>query len=214
MTYAQTSRMATSDFFARLGIFTFKGFLDPQFCANYLTEANLVTATPALVLPKSGDIILEAQVCQSQRRTEQLKISTLTESFIHKRLLAIKPTLESYFGLPLSGFQKPLFYRYKKGSFFGAHQDSSDRPDAPNFIKERRVSIILFLNSKAVEPSPLTYCGGNLTFYKLIDDPRWETYGFPIESEAGMLVAFRSDIWHEVKPVTDGERYTIVSWFF
>lgn len=205
--------MATTEFFTRLGLFISKDFLEPQFCANYLTEANLATAAPALVLPKNNNTILTAQVCESQRKTEQLRISELTESFIRKRLLAIKPTLENYFDLRLSGCQKPLFYRYKKGSFFGAHQDSSDRPDAPNFLKERRVSVILFLNSKAIEPSPGSYCGGNLAF-RLIDDPRWETYGFPFESEAGMLVAFRSNVWHEVKPVTDGERYTIVSWFF
>jgi predicted 2-oxoglutarate/Fe(II)-dependent dioxygenase YbiX len=29
-----------------------------------------------------------------------------------------------------------------------------------------------------------------------------------------MLVAFRSDVLHQVSPVTKGERFTIVSWFF
>jgi SM-20-related protein len=31
--------------------------------------------------------------------------------------------------------------------------------------------------------------------------------------EPGLLVAFRSDVLHEVEAVTHGERYSIVSWF-
>jgi SM-20-related protein len=31
--------------------------------------------------------------------------------------------------------------------------------------------------------------------------------------EAGLLIAFRSEMLHEVEPVTSGERVTIVSWY-
>ena len=58
-----------------------------------------------------------------------------------------------------------------------------------------------------------TIAGGSLTFYGLMKAPGMEKAGMPLAPEAGLLVAFRSDIMHEVNPVTRGERYTLVSWF-
>jgi SM-20-related protein len=48
----------------------------------------------------------------------------------------------------------------------------------------------------------------------LVRDPRWQSVGFGVEGEEGLLIAFRSDLLHEVTPVTHGERYTLVSWFY
>jgi len=53
-----------------------------------------------------------------------------------------------------------------------------------------------------------------LTLYGLIPNPRWENYGFTVENEAGLLIAFPSGIVHEVTPVVRGRRFSIVSWFF
>lgn len=65
----------------------------------------------------------------------------------------------------------------------------------------------------SAEPRPQTFGGGALALYGLLNDARGQNYGFPLEPEQGQLIAFRSDLWHEVKPVTHGERFTIVSWF-
>jgi hypothetical protein len=43
--------------------------------------------------------------------------------------------------------------------------------------------------------------------------PASERHGLPIGGEPGMLVAFRSDVLQEVRPVTRGERQTVVSWY-
>lgn len=206
--------MALLDLFRRLGLFIQKDFLESEFCTKYLAEIPSITATPALVLPKTEEKILVAQLSENHRKTEQLQVSEKIELLIQQRLLAVKPILENHFDINLTGFQKPCFYRYTEGSFFSSHQDRSDRPDAPEFIKQRRISVIIFLNHQSLEPIEGNYCGGNLLFYGLIDNPKFSVYGFPFQSTAGMLIAFTSDIWHEVKPVTYGARYTIVSWFF
>src|SRR5205085_9991991 len=70
----------------------------------------------------------------------------------------------------------------------------------------RRVSIVIFLNAGDYE-------GGALTFYGLVDDPSWKTFGFALEATPGLLVAFPSHVRHEVTPVTAGDRYTVVDWF-
>jgi predicted 2-oxoglutarate/Fe(II)-dependent dioxygenase YbiX len=35
-----------------------------------------------------------------------------------------------------------------------------------------------------------------------------------LAGEQSLLVGFKSDVKHEVTPVTSGERFTLVTWFF
>ena len=95
---------------------------------------------------------------------------------------------------------------YRPGDFYRPHRDRAAR--AGDFVegaRSRRVSVVLFLNDG--------YSGGALTLYGLVDDPKWRAYGFPIAPAPGLLIAFASDLVHEVTPVTAGERCTAVSWF-
>jgi hypothetical protein len=55
------------------------------------------------------------------------------------------------------------------------------------------VSVVSFLNGEAEAPGGDGYCGGALTFYGLLRDPRANQLGFPLAGEAGLLIAFRSD---------------------
>ena len=60
--------------------------------------------------------------------------------------------------------------------------------------------------SFSAEPQADSYTGGTLNFYD-------QTKEFGLEGETGLLVAFTSDTFHEVIPVTSGERFTIITWF-
>ena len=80
-------------------------------------------------------------------------------------------------------------------------------------IHGRRVSVVIFLNRQSQEPAEDTYGEGNLTFYGLLEGPQWEKCAFPLNAEPGLLIAFPSDVWHEVKPVSHGRRMTVVTWF-
>jgi len=46
------------------------------------------------------------------------------------------------------------------------------------------------------------------------DDVSGESVGLPLAGETGLLIAFPAHVVHSVSPVTAGERYTVVSWFF
>jgi predicted 2-oxoglutarate/Fe(II)-dependent dioxygenase YbiX len=210
----------------RLGLFVQNDFLSPQLCEHLLSGMRSAETAPVQVVTVGAMSAVEPRETQTatqatqtvaapeldphQRVTEQIQPSASSECLIRERLFAIQPALEQHFSLALNGYQDPLFYRYNPGGFFAAHRDCIDTPDAPDFLRSRRVSIIIFLNEMSKESTPGSYGGGALTFYGLMNDPR---YGFPITGTPGMLIAFRSDITHEVQKVTDGERYTVVSWF-
>jgi SM-20-related protein len=74
------------------------------------------------------------------------------------------------------------------------------------------VSIVVFLNGEGDPADDQSYTGGSLTFYGLMRDARADDRGFPVTGEAGLLVAFPSQLVHSVTPVTCGMRFTIVSW--
>jgi predicted 2-oxoglutarate/Fe(II)-dependent dioxygenase YbiX len=103
---------------------------------------------------------------------------------------------------------------YREGDFFRAHPDDSAKADAPDFVRRRSVSAVVFLNGVSPTESD-GYSGGSLVFYGLMDDgTSEESVGLALAGETGLLIAFPSELVHSVSPITAGERYTLVGWFF
>ncbi len=202
--------MPYADFFSQLGLFVVKDFFDADLCARLCQEMERAKGAPGVV-GKLG--LSEDVVDQSIKRRTELLLPTETLSLIEKRLLALMPELEKHFKVALSGCQPPKPVRYSEGDYYKAHVDISNASGAPQYAKERRIAIVVFLNGEDDEPSPDSYCGGSLTFYGLVDDPQWKTFGLPLIGERGLLVAFPPSVMHEVKPITHGSRYTITTWF-
>jgi predicted 2-oxoglutarate/Fe(II)-dependent dioxygenase YbiX len=202
--------MPGADFFARLGLFVVKSFLDPVLCETLVSEARSTVRVPSLTYRDGA-----SSVDESFRRAKDVKVSKQTRLLVQDRLLAVKPKLEEHFRMKLAGCEKPDFLLYDEGDYFRLHRDTGEPGDSdcPEMLKSRKVSVIIFLNAHSDEYGPGCYSGGLLSFYGLIDKPEWKDYGFPLEGETGLLVAFRSDTYHKVSPVTRGERHTIVSWF-
>jgi len=103
------------------------------------------------------------------------------------------------------------FTIYKKGQYYDWHADSWDKPyieDGPTKGKIRKLSVTVSLTD------PKEYQGGELEFDFRNEDPekspaiRSCTEILP----KGSLVVFPSFVWHRVKPVTKGVRYSLVIW--
>ena len=201
--------MPNADFFARFGLFVAKDFFDADLCSKLMSEVRSGTDHAATVGIKGTTYGVDENV----RKTKWAEVSTATVSDVEGRLLALRPMLEKHFNVTLSGCQEPQFLVYREGDFFRAHRDSKREPDAAEFTKERQVSAVVFLNDESEVAGPDVYGGGSLTFYGLMDEPQGKSIGFPLVGEAGLLVAFRPELVHEVTPVTHGERYTVVTWF-
>ena len=191
-----------SDPAAHFNLFLLRNFLDADSCANLKAEliASPTTQAPVYIEGTEGTIH------ESIRKTTSLHPSAETVSAIHDRLLAQKSALESHFRLDLTDCERPQFLRYEKGDFFVRHQDGNTKQLDFDHLRVRRISIVVFLNDFADEPQENCYSGGLLNFSDQEDE-----YG--LSGETGMLVAFTADTFHEVVPVTSGERFTIISWF-
>ena len=103
------------------------------------------------------------------------------------------------------------FTKYKKGQYYDWHYDSFPMPyteDGPAKGKIRKLSVTVNLSN------PNEYKGGELEFDFRDQDPNKKS-SFRICKEIlpkGSLVVFPSFVWHRVKPVTKGVRYSLVIW--
>lgn len=201
--------MPSASFFASLGLFVLKNFLDAELCSDLRLEMQAASGSPATV-----GITQEEIVDETVRHVTWAKVSSESKSLLGTRLLGVQTELALHFGVALNGFEKPQFLVYREGCFYAQHQDSSEDAAALDYIKSRKISVVIFLNDESETPKEEYYGGGQLTFFGLLKDEPWQKCGLPLAAEAGLLVAFCSDIQHEVQPVIHGTRYTIVTWYF
>jgi len=193
-----------------LGLFVRRGFLSQESCRKIRSEMMAAARVPAMIRPagETGGVL-----DQAMRRTGVADVSASTVATVETLLRHTQPALEEHFSVRLASCQPPRFYIYEEGDFFLPHRDRDpDDSVAPDWIKARQLSVSIFLNDARGRDADF-HRGGSLVFYGQRRDPRAPGFGVPVESEAGMFLAFRSDWIHEVKPVTSGRRYSIVTWY-
>ncbi|MFY9618474.1 MAG: 2OG-Fe(II) oxygenase [Pyrinomonadaceae bacterium] len=184
-------------------LFILKNFFDVATSRELIAEMRSCTPAPALTYGKG-----EAAIDERVRRVRQVSISPASASFVARRLEDLREPIAEHFGIKLTNFEEPQFLRYRVGDFFVAHQDGNTGLVNLDTDRTRRISVSIFLNHQSVTPEPDTYGGGALVFSDWRSGKRHDVYG-----EAGMLVAFRSELTHEVTPVTQGDRFVIVTWY-
>jgi len=105
------------------------------------------------------------------------------------------------------------FTKYSKDQFYDWHCDSWEEPynnpeDLNLHNKIRKLSVTCSLSD------PSEYEGGELEFdFRNIDpDKKRNTKICKEIKKQGSIVVFPSHVWHRVKPVTKGTRYSLVIW--
>ncbi|PIQ25293.1 hypothetical protein COW36_19830 [bacterium (Candidatus Blackallbacteria) CG17_big_fil_post_rev_8_21_14_2_50_48_46] len=158
------------------------------------------------------------QLNASDRKTAQIDISAAMREAISQKLYTQKTAFENFFKLQLSGCEAPAVLKYLTGYYFRAHRDwkaeLNHQPELAD-MRPRQVSAIIFLSEQVEQtPGEREYQGGELVIYASLQGKSDKLIGLPVKAEPGALIAFRSDLMHEVKPVLAGERITLVTWMF
>ena len=101
------------------------------------------------------------------------------------------------------------FTKYKPGQYYDWHCDSWERvyeKEGPTKGKIRKLSVTVSLSDEK------DYSGGELEFqFRNGDNPKGSNVCKHILPK-GSLVVFPSFVWHRVKPVKKGVRYSLVLW--
>jgi predicted 2-oxoglutarate/Fe(II)-dependent dioxygenase YbiX len=153
---------------------------------------DLGESTPAEV--HASGFVVDRHV----RRTLDVEVDSTTAAEVERSIASVCGRVARFFGVPLSGDEGPGLLRYLPGGFYRRHDDVL--ADAGDEFP-RRISVVVFLTSAGEHSA-----GGALRLYR--------PDAFDIVPKAGTLVAFPSDLPHEVLPVTAGVRDVVVDWFF
>ena len=191
------------------GLLAVPGFLSEAVCAELCASVLSGASLTATVARGGRDHVLDTRV----RRTRGAILPASLRSTVEAGLAALRPRLAEHFAVELGDHETPQFLAYSKGDFFRAHQDNSHDPALAEFIRRRRVSVVLFLSRQTRFPEPGSYCGGELTFFRLPGLAGDEGVRARLWGQPGLLVAFDSAQLHEVAPVTHGFRASMVTWF-
>jgi SM-20-related protein len=205
---AHSVRVSDLDRLTTAGLYAVPGFLPPELCAALRAEAARGTLHAAGVF-RGADVLVDERV----RRAKGVSLSAATRAEVERRLAALMPTVADHFGCRLDTQQDAQLLVYQRGAFFRPHQDNSGDPALPAVVRTRQVSAVIFLGRQTRLPEPGSYCGGALTFFRSPGAPPAAPVRTEVWGEDGMLVTFRSDRPHEVRPVTHGPRYSLVTWF-
>ena len=104
------------------------------------------------------------------------------------------------------------FTKYKLNQFYDWHCDSWEAPYANPDNKDtngkiRKLSVTCSLSA------PEDYEGGELEFdFRNMDPDKQSVRKCAEIKPRGSIVVFPSHVWHRVKPVTKGTRYSLVIW--
>ncbi len=101
-------------------------------------------------------------------------------------------------------FNGPRFVSYRPGHYFRAHQDRSEDAADPPEVRLRRLTLVCLLNDADPADGLPTFDGGALVVYG--PGP------VNVKPSAGSVVAFDSDLLHEVRPVRSGQRFSSIAW--
>jgi SM-20-related protein len=196
--------MTLSDSAGGFNLFLQRDVISKEFCKQLIVEFSTTTEFEAPVYGQGQSAVVNERT----RKVARVNADAATVTKITSRILELRAAISSHFDIQLADCEEPQFLRYRPGDFFVAHQDGNTGLIRSELEQWRKISVIMFLNDQSEAPAAGTFAGGSLVFHD------WrQQKEFVLTAEAGLLVAFRAETTHEVKPVTSGERYSIVSWY-
>lgn len=157
------------------------------------------TAMDAGIL-EAAEVVDDGYALQQEvRQSSYVEVTAPIQTWIDARLIEARVAAAMHFGVRLERNEGAGLLRYAHSGFYRRHVDAAPGGEWP-----RVISIALFLNGAGGS----SFSGGTLRLYPPGREP------FDIIPETGLLIAFPSDVPHEVLPVAGGARDVAVDWCY
>jgi SM-20-related protein len=165
--------------------------------------------------------VILSEIIEAYRKTNIGKLDTYYEKVYAEQFNKFKPDMEPYFSVAMACSTKVQVLEYTEGFFYVKHADDSNvlinkAKETVGFkvvAPQRKLSSVLFITShiENAEAGEESFTGGELLFNYLYDS---EGNPMKVQAEAGELIVFPSHPYfsHEVFPVEEGYRLTLVQW--
>lgn len=186
----------------KLGVYIDLDFLADDLCADICSQidSGFKVDTPLYDVDANDNIHLP-----KLRQSRYSDVPEATQSIIADRVKRLKPILEAHFADRFHQRAEPAkFVLYEEGHFFAPHVDSQ---------LHRKINMSIYLNDEHSTAMSGGYSGGTLTLYGLFENPAFRNKGISLMGKRGMLIAYPSATVHEVTPVTNGNRYAVITRF-
>ena len=185
------------------------------FCNKILKLGKSKKAKQAVTANIKKDQSLSKQEMETLKVKRNSKVVWLDERWIYDKIQPFVHTANRNAGWNFEwDWSEPAqFTQYKKGMYYNWHIDSLDEPyinEGPLQGKIRKLTSVLVLSN------PNEYKGGELEFQFQAEDPQFnKVRKIKVANEVapkGSIIVFPSFVWHRVKPVTKGVRYSMPTW--
>jgi len=196
----------------------FKSALTPRFCDEVIKYALSKEEVMAMT-GGYGDRKLKKEEVKNMQRKRKSDLVWLSDTWIYKELHPYVHEANKNAGWNFEwDYSEPCqFTKYKLHQYYDWHNDPWHKPydrkdkNAPDHGKMRKLSMTCQLTDGS------EYTGGELEFDFRNYDPNMRDESKHIRSvpeilPKGSIVIFPSHLWHRVKPVTRGTRYSLVVW--
>ena len=194
----------------------FKSALTPRFCDEVVKYALGKKEIMGVTRGSSNDRNLaEKPLTKEEVRNLKYKRDSdlvwLGDTWIYKEIHPFVHQANKNAGWNFQWDHSDLcqFTKYKLNQYYDWHNDSGEK--IPQHGKIRKLS----MNCQLTDGSE--YSGGELEFdFRQYEPPQRDESKHLIKTTAilpkGSIIVFPSFVWHRVKPVTKGVRYSLVVW--
>lgn len=199
-----------------------KNFLSESICNEICNfTKNNSDIKKAKVKTRLLNSVVDPSIDENIRKTVIHKLSKVFISTYNKSFKSHQVQIENFFSIALTTSTKIQTLEYTKGSFYIKHADDSnelinENAQTVGYVQvapQRKLTTVLFTTSheKFSADSTTTFSGGELRFNYFFDTDGQQIDFFP---KAGDMIVFPSNpiYSHEVLPVNNGYRLTLVQW--
>ncbi len=202
----------------------FPSVLTPKFCDDVIAYANAQKETMAITggFGRGRDLDkepLNKEEVKDLKRKRNSDLVWLDDTWIYKELhpYVHEANARAGWNFDWERSESCQFTKYKLNQYYDWHCDSWDKvydrgdPNHPEHGKIRKLSMTCQLTDGS------EYTGGELEFdFRNYDPHMRDESKHRIQCKEilpkGSIIVFPSFVWHRVKPVTAGTRYSLVVW--